>query len=64
MRWLKTFDENGHQHVLRNDEWHLHRRSSNRTTSCVCNPRIRDGVVVHRTLLRVALYTPLKDGGH
>jgi hypothetical protein len=61
--WLTTYDTHGYPHVMRSDEQHLHFRVSRRVW-CRCNPRVRGGVVVHRTLSRVALYTPLKGRGH
>lgn len=57
--WLRTTGPDGRQHVVPNDEAleHSFRR-------CICNPRVRSGVVTHRVLARKALYTPLKGGGH
>lgn len=66
MKWLQTCDESGRPHVLRLDEYEagLHVRSSNRYASCVCNPRIVDGVIVHRQMTRGNLYAPWQKGGN
>ena len=67
-QYLQTHDEEGNEHHVPLDEYEhgLHRRSSNRYSSCVCAPRFVGGVFIHRSMTsRRQIYRPWEArGGH
>jgi hypothetical protein len=69
MPFLRCEGEDGRQHVVRLEEWiaGLHRvrvYANGCMSSCVCDPRVVQGVVVHRQMTIGALYAPWERGGH
>lgn len=64
-KYLQTCDESGRPHMLRLDEaeagLHWQRRGNQ---ICPCDPRIVDGVVVHRSMTSGKLYAPWEQRGH